>query len=150
MFYPALLIVLTAFRVRADPKPQIPRPSNMPKLGQTPVAFGPKPAGCSNFEILVGPFSSKCLSQEFKLITFRSARGTSEPGPFGVIVGDPLVAAVSKLVPGARGYAVQVQLYFSDMFVFSVNLVCSTQQIQRQYLYRQGPMIRFSVFPRKI
>lgn len=38
----------------------------------------------------------------------RVARGTSEPGSFGLIVGDPLVAAVKRQVPGARGYAVQV------------------------------------------
>lgn len=35
------------------------------------------------------------------------ARGTSEPGPFGTIVGDPLVEGVAALVPGSRGYAVQ-------------------------------------------
>jgi len=37
-----------------------------------------------------------------------TARGTSEPGPFGVIVGDPLVKNVVGAMPGARGYAVQV------------------------------------------
>jgi hypothetical protein len=36
------------------------------------------------------------------------ARGTSEPGPFGVIVGDPLVTNVVAAMPLARGYAVQV------------------------------------------
>lgn len=36
------------------------------------------------------------------------ARGTSEPGPFGVIVGDPLVKNVVAAIPSARGYAVQV------------------------------------------
>lgn len=36
------------------------------------------------------------------------ARGTSEPGPFGVIVGDPLVKNVVAAMPTARGYAVQV------------------------------------------
>jgi len=35
------------------------------------------------------------------------ARGTGEPGPYGVVVGDMLVNAVAKAVPGARGYAVQ-------------------------------------------
>jgi hypothetical protein len=58
MFYPALFVALATFRVDANPQPQAPRPSNMPKLGQAPVAFGPKPAGCSNFEILVGKNSS--------------------------------------------------------------------------------------------
>ncbi|KAF2436099.1 alpha/beta-hydrolase [Tothia fuscella] len=71
----------------------------MPKLGTSPVPFGPKPAGCSNFELLI-------------------ARGTSEPGPFGVIVGDPLVRAVSALIPGTRGYAVQ---YPADATATSVS-----------------------------
>ena len=39
-----------------------------------------------------------------------SARGTFEPGPFGVIVGDPLMQAVKREMRGenVRGYAVQV------------------------------------------
>jgi hypothetical protein len=37
-----------------------------------------------------------------------AARGTSEPGPFGVIVGDPLVKNVAAALPDTRGYAVQV------------------------------------------
>jgi cutinase len=42
------------------------------------------------------------------------ARGTSEPnyeagdGKFGVIVGDPVVSNTTLLLPGARGYPVQV------------------------------------------
>jgi len=62
-----------------------------PNFGKTAVPFGPKPSGCSSLEILI-------------------ARGTSEPGPFGLIVGDPLVKNVAALVPGSRGYAVQVRL----------------------------------------
>jgi hypothetical protein len=54
MIHQTLLFVFAIFGVQAAPKAQSQRPSNMPKLGQTPVAFGPKPAGCSNFEILVG------------------------------------------------------------------------------------------------
>ncbi len=57
--------------------------------GKNGVAHGPAPKGCSQFEIIV-------------------ARGTGEPGPFGMIVGDGLVRRVKQLVPGARGYAVQV------------------------------------------
>jgi hypothetical protein len=53
------------------------------------VPFGPVPAGCAKYEVLV-------------------ARGTSEPGAFGSMVGDPLVARVVKLLPEARGYPVQV------------------------------------------
>jgi hypothetical protein len=59
--------------------------------GKDGVAHGPAPKGCSAFEILV-------------------ARGTGEPGPFGLIVGDGLVNRVKRLVPGARGYAVQVRV----------------------------------------
>lgn len=43
-----------------------------------------------------------------RLMSFVLARGTGEPGPFGVVVGDLLVEAVTKAVPGSRGYAVQV------------------------------------------
>ena len=39
-----------------------------------------------------------------------AARGTSEPGPFGVIVGDPLIKNVVTAIPSARGYAVQVPI----------------------------------------
>jgi len=52
------------------------------------IPNGPAPKGCTDFEVLV-------------------ARGTGEPGPFGVVVGDQIVNAVSKAIPGARGYAVQ-------------------------------------------
>jgi hypothetical protein len=38
-------------------------------------------------------------------------RGTGEPGPFGAVVGDPLIAAVTKQLPGSRGYAVQVGIF---------------------------------------
>lgn len=52
------------------------------------IPHGPAPSGCAKHEILV-------------------ARGTGEPGAFGVVVGDPLVNAVVDAVPGSRGYAVQ-------------------------------------------
>lgn len=42
------------------------------------------------------------------LISFLSARGTGEPGPFGTVAGDPLVAAVTAAIPDSRGYAAQV------------------------------------------
>jgi pimeloyl-ACP methyl ester carboxylesterase len=35
------------------------------------------------------------------------ARGTSEPGAFGSVVGDPLVARVKRDLAGSRGYPVQ-------------------------------------------
>jgi hypothetical protein len=62
----------------------------MPGFGSFIIPPGPAPTGCNDYELIVG-------------------RGTSEPGPYGVIVGDPLVAAVQKLLPGARGYSVQVR-----------------------------------------
>lgn len=43
------------------------------------------------------------------------ARGTSEPnyeahgGKFGIVVGDPVVSNVTEVLPGARGYPVQVR-----------------------------------------
>ncbi|KXH39121.1 hypothetical protein CSAL01_03152 [Colletotrichum salicis] len=74
----------------------------LPETGVTigdPVPIRPEdiPAGCSDFEILVGLFS----------------RGTSEPnfvgggGKFGIIVGDPVVSNTTVDLPGARGYHVQ-------------------------------------------
>jgi hypothetical protein len=39
-------------------------------------------------------------------------RGTGEPGPFGLLVGDPLMKKVKQLLPSAFGYAVQ---YPADM-----------------------------------
>jgi hypothetical protein len=45
---------------------------------------------------------------QFLMMVFILARGTGEPGPFGVVVGDLLVESVTKAIPGSRGYAVQV------------------------------------------
>jgi len=58
-------------------------------MGQ-PIPFGPVPKGCAKLEIIY-------------------ARGTSEPGPLGMIAGDPLVARVKRDLKGveARGYPVQ-------------------------------------------
>jgi len=54
------------------------------------IPLGPVPKGCAQFEII-------------------AARGTSEPGELGIIVGDPLVARVKRDMPAAtvRGYPVQ-------------------------------------------
>jgi cutinase len=113
--------------------------TSMPALGKSPVAFGPKPAGCSKFEILV-------------------ARGTSEPGSFGLIVGDPLVRAVKAQVPGARGYAVQ---YPADMSAASVTtgvkdvvdrLTSQSQACPEQKFalvgYSQGAMVMHAAAPK--
>jgi len=62
----------------------------------TSIPKGTVPTGCSDLEIIV-------------------ARGTSEPGNLGTVVGDPLVARVQRDLPGVkvRGYPVQ---YNADMF----------------------------------
>jgi cutinase len=88
-----------------------PKPKAIPaSFGKTPVKLGPKPSGCSKFEILVGQLHTLILSFAFdQFLMVFAARGTSEPGPFGVIAGDPLVKNVVAAVPGARGYAVQVR-----------------------------------------
>jgi cutinase len=57
---------------------------------------------------------------KFKLTFSQIARGTGEPGPFGVVVGDLLVGAVAKAVNGSRGYAVQVCTYSSVSYKSSV------------------------------
>jgi len=57
---------------------------------QGKVPLGPAPKGCATYEVMI-------------------ARGTFEPGPFGVIVGDPLMQAIKREMRGenVRGYAVQ-------------------------------------------
>jgi cutinase len=65
-------------------------------------AVPPNPAhiasGCAALEVLV-------------------ARGTSEVnyeakgGKFGIVVGDPLISNLTLVLPGARGYPVQVTYY---------------------------------------
>lgn len=65
--------------------------------GKGSVPFGKVPAGCAKFEVLV-------------------ARGTGEPGQFGTIIGDPLIARVIRVMAGkdVRGYPVQ---YPADLSV---------------------------------
>jgi hypothetical protein len=59
-----------------------PKPSNMPKLGGAPIPFGPAPTGCNLYEVLIGKHApSSSLKKCFLIL---AARGTSEPGPFGV------------------------------------------------------------------
>lgn len=67
----------------------LPQSKNPFDLGAFGTAYGPAPKGCADFEII-------------------DARGTSEPGSFGLIVGDGIVNKVKYAIPGARGYAVQV------------------------------------------
>jgi len=82
-------IAVQAQDTPATPKQPIPKGKGVPaNFGKTPVPLGPAPKGCNKFEIIV-------------------ARGTSEPGPFGIFAGDPLVSRVTKALPDSRGYAVQ-------------------------------------------
>jgi len=55
-----------------------------------PIPLGNVPKGCAKFEVIV-------------------ARGTSEPGDLGMIIGDPLVARIKRDLPQetVRGYPVQ-------------------------------------------
>jgi hypothetical protein len=106
------LLAVVASLGSALPQDSPPKPAmaNVPKnMGKNPVPFGPKPGGCSAFEILVGVYTRNAFCRGYSDEGQQPARGTSEPGPFGVIAGDPLVAGVAKLVQGSRGYAVQVR-----------------------------------------
>jgi len=69
------------------PNKNIPWPSN---FGGAKMPYGKIPSGCAPLEVIV-------------------ARGTSEPGDLGVIVGDPVVARCKRDVGAAtcRGYPVQ-------------------------------------------
>jgi len=108
MRYSILLAALTAAGVEAQ-KAQC-QNTTSPELKQTrdpfvqftpgkatfpcdmgaPIPFGSVPTGCAAYEIIV-------------------ARGTSEPGDLGMIIGDPLVARIKRDMPGekVRGYPVQ-------------------------------------------
>jgi cutinase len=123
-------------------------PDNCPELPETGVVMGEPvpmhpehiPAGCSDFEILVGKcgpcvasLSLTCLHSNTYL-----ARGTSEPnyeggdGKFGIIVGDPVVTNTTLRLPGARGYPVQVRkLHHLLNDVQPSNSVNSTPPAQR-------------------
>lgn len=50
-----------------------------------------------------------------RLTDMQSARGTSESGDLGMVVGDPLVARVKRDMPGVnvRGYPVQVRKHLT-------------------------------------
>jgi hypothetical protein len=72
MKYIIILAVTAILGVEGqEPKTSSPKPalSGVPKgLGKNPVAFGPKPSGCSAFEILVG----KCLLHLIDAIDLQS------------------------------------------------------------------------------
>jgi hypothetical protein len=130
-----LLCFLSTLCTSAFAHPQTASSSGIsPNFGKTSVPFGPNPSGCSKFEILVG----ECEPRPLVSSTNNSAaRGTSEPGPFGVIAGDPLVKNVAAAIPDSRGYAVQVSTLHRSL---RVNLQtdptwCSTLQHFPQNLF---------------
>jgi hypothetical protein len=54
-----LIATLALAAVNAATEPQTggsvpPKPSNLPKLGGTPIPFGPAPTGCNSYEIIIG------------------------------------------------------------------------------------------------
>lgn len=76
------------------------------------VPLGPVPKGCAALEVIVGKFflylSLDLESTPGNNINI-TARGTTEPGDFGMVVGDPLIARLKRDMPGVnvRGYPVQ-------------------------------------------
>ncbi|TKX24094.1 cutinase-like protein 5 [Elsinoe australis] len=92
-------ILVAALTASATAQLFPPSPSGCPAAPEVDTANGvpikPEnvPAGCSDFEVLV-------------------ARGTGEPdfaqgGKFGVVVGDPVISNLTKILPNVRGYPVQ-------------------------------------------
>lgn len=76
-----------------DYNPMVPfeKTPGWPKnFGAGKIPLGPKPGGCFPFELVI-------------------ARGTSEPGAFGAVVGDPILARVQQQMgkDKVRGYSVQ-------------------------------------------
>jgi len=76
-----------------DYNPMVPfeKTPGWPKnFGSGKIPMGPRPSGCYPFELVI-------------------ARGTSEPGQFGAVVGDPVLARVQQVMgkDKVRGYSVQ-------------------------------------------
>lgn len=103
------------------------------------VPLGKVPTGCAAFEIIV-------------------ARGTSEPGQLGIIVGDPVVARVQRDLPDVkvRGYPVQYPagLSGSDTGVKDIikRLEAQSQACPEEKFalvgYSQGGMVVTSAVPK--
>jgi hypothetical protein len=81
--------------------------SAVPFIG--PLAYGPAPTGCNKYEILIGRILL-CIRCRQSNADMHIARGTGELGPYGFIVGDPLLKKVQENLLDVRGYAVQVRL----------------------------------------
>jgi len=87
------------------------------------IPLGKVPTGCAKFEII-------------------AARGTSEPGEFGMIIGDPLVARVKRDMPGVnvRGYPVQYPASMSG----SATGVADVQK-RLEKMIKECPETRFAL-----
>lgn len=104
---------------------------------QGKVPLGPAPKGCAAFEVMY-------------------ARGTFEPGPFGVIVGDPLMNQVAKDMRGenVRGYAVQYPASMGGADIGISDIVNRVKEKARECPtmkfalvgYSQGGMVTSSAF----
>lgn len=66
------------------------------------------------------------------LLNMSTARGTGEPGPFGCIVGDPLVAAVTKALPGSRAAAVQYPASFNLTYSPQIGMDAAINRLNSQ------------------
>jgi len=107
--------------------------------GENGVPFGPAPKGCSTYEVII-------------------ARGTFEPGSFGTIVGDPLMAAVKKAMGGenVRGYAVQypAKMGGADIGITDIvnRVTTKSKECPNQKFalvgYSQGGMVVSSAIPK--
>jgi hypothetical protein len=81
-----------------------------PAAPVAPVAPAAPQTSCTNIQLVIG----MCITANWDYLILNSiflARGTTEPGTFGEIVGDPLYAAtVSKFgsYASVSGYAVNV------------------------------------------
>lgn len=112
--FTAIITALVGAIVQATPQNFLNYDNVPPGHAKYPVPFGPKPTGCSDFELVIGEFpfpTASCWRNNKSCGTYDwiyVARGTNETGPFGWVVGDPLVAGVGKQMNGTRGYAVQV------------------------------------------
>jgi len=108
-------------------------------FGESGVPLGPAPKGCVAYEVMY-------------------ARGTFEPGPFGLIVGDPLNTAVKRDMHNedVRGYAVQypAKMGGADIGVTDIVNRVTTKAKECPKMkfalvgYSQGGGVVSSAFPR--
>jgi len=73
------------------------------------LPWGKFPKGAARLNLFMVCFASEYPECTLCIDLF-TARGTSEPGPLGVICGDPVLARIQRDLPGVKvlGYPVQV------------------------------------------